>query len=364
MNIGIIVSNICSGAGTERAVINLANAISELTNNRVFIISLYSKDREKPFYEINSDVVLIHLNYKMQSNIISRLVIYKTLLFELKRCHNRYGFSVLMGTTHAYNCVISCIKGIVRIGCEHINYDACPKLFRIIRYISYKKLDHVVLLTNDDKKKYHFLGEGKPVVIPNIRSFYPQTPASLENKRIISIGRLQMQKGYDILLDFAGNLRREIPGWTIDIYGEGSMETALKRKIIEKNLVGFIEIKKPIKNIQQEIMTSSIYLMTSRNEGLPMVLLEAQACGLPIVSFDCPEGPKDVVRDGVDGYLIPVGDTDTMMEKIESLTNSNELRKKMGRNARINSNQFSKEVIVARWIKLFEKAIKRREEII
>ncbi len=361
-NIAIVISNICANAGTERAVTNLANAFAKHTDNTIFIISIYSKNNDKPFFKVDDRVSIIHLCYSFINKTSKRLLIYRNLFKDLNRICNENAITVLMGTTHAYNSVISLLKKPIRIGCEHINYDACPKAFRFIRKYSYRNLDRVVLLTNDDRDHYDFLERNKTVVISNIRSFFPENPAPLLNKRIVSVGRLNRQKGYDILIQFADELYKKIPDWNIVIYGEGEMLEYLSSEIEKKQLSDFIIIEKPAKDIQNKMLESSIYLMTSRNEGLPMVLLEAQACGLPIISFDCPEGPKDIINDGVDGFLIPVGDTNSMISKIVELANSEDKRIKLGLHARIHSKEFSEENIVGKWISLIDEAKERREK--
>ena len=356
MNIGIVISNICAGAGTERAVTNLANGIAELTEHTVVIFSVYSSQNSSPYYALNPKVEVVHLGHEAKENALKRVGMYRRLRRELSRYCSEYDLSILMGTIHSYNCVISTIKDVAKIGCEHINYEACPKLFRGVRRVAYRRLDRVVLLTNEDRKKYAFLGPEKTAVIPNIRSFYPDTAAGLENKKIITVGRLQPQKGYDILLAFADRLKEALPDWKITIFGDGEMEESLKKTIREKALESFVAIHEPVKSIQEELLDSSLYLMTSRNEGLPMVLIEAQACGLPIVSFDCPEGPRDIIHDGEDGFLIPVGDIGLMVDKIIEIAKTPQMRTEMGKPARQNSGNYSSETIVREWTRLFDEA--------
>ena len=117
----------------------------------------------------------------------------------------------------------------------------------------------------------------------------------------------------------------------------------------------FVFINEPVKEIREEFEKSSMYLMTSRFEGLPMVLLEAQACGLPIVSFNCPEGPADVINDGEDGYLIDDFNKEELVEKTARIALDEQLRKKMGANAFKRSDRFSEESILKKWYYCFEK---------
>ncbi len=140
------------------------------------------------------------------------------------------------------------------------------------------------------------------------------------------------------------------------------MKEFLCNEISRKHLDKFIHIMEPVNHIQQNVTDASLYLMTSRNEGLPMALLEAQACGLPIISFDCPEGPKDIIEDGVNGYLIPVGDINLMIDRIEQLARSVEKRKIIGSNARLHSENYSKETITEKWIRLIDESKSKRRE--
>ena len=236
-----------------------------------------------------------------------------------------------------------------------MNYDACPKRSQIIRKNRYKKLDAVVLLTQIDRTRYDFLPENKTYAIPNMRSFKADKPALLDNKRIITSGRLEMQKGYDILVEMVPEMKKRIPDWKIDIFGSGSMKKQLTDRIEELNIQDFIHINDPIKGIRKEFEESGMFLVTSRFEGLPMVMLEAQGCGLPIVSFNCPEGPADIINNGSDGYLIEDFNTEDMIDKVVKLAQDEKLRKRMGQRAYKRSDRFSEQEILKQWYKCFEE---------
>ena len=353
--IAFVLGNISLGAGTERAVTNLANAFSRDENNQVFIVSINSEDKDKPYYPLEKGIKVIHMNAGKGSKI-QRLLGYYGIVGQLNKIMADNDIDYVLGTTHAFNILLSFLKGKVRkIGCEHMSYNACPKVSQIIRKNRYKHLDAVVLLTQMDREHYDFLPSEKTFVIPNIRSFQPDKPAVLDNKRIITVGRLDSQKGYDILVELAPDLKERIPDWKIDIYGSGTMKQQLEDRIKELGIQDFVFINEPVKEIREEFEKSSMYLMTSRFEGLPMVLLEAQACGLPIVSFNCPEGPADVINDGEDGYLIDDFNKEELVEKTARIALDEQLRKKMGANAFKRSDRFSEESILKKWYSCFEK---------
>lgn len=212
------------------------------------------------------------------------------------------------------------------------------------------KYDEFLVLTKEDKEQWN---NEKIKVIYNPISFYPEKKASLENKKVISVGRLEYQKGYDILIDVWKKVIEQKKDWILEIYGDGILKKELEEKIQELNLSKNLFLKGKEKNIEKRYLESSIYLMTSRFEGMPMVLLEAQSYGLPIVSFDCPCGPRDIITDSRDGFICKFGDIDTMVKKLIYLMNYEKERKEFGNRARKNVKQFEKEKIMKEWEKLY-----------
>ena len=262
----------------------------------------------------------------------------------------------VIGTTHGINsCLGSVRKNSKVIGCEHFNYDSCSKIMRFSKYITYPKLDALVLLTIPDSKRYFYVGENKLYVIPNIVSFQTEDNAKFDAKRIIAVGRLSRQKGFDYLIQVAKKLKNEIPEWQIDILGDGDQREYLLNEIQKNNLNNFVNIKPATNNIMEELLKSSIYVMTSRFEGLPMVLIEAQECGLPIVSFDCKEGPNQIIQDNKNGYLVEVGDINIFVDKVISITKNEEMWNVFSKNAKENADNYSEGRIIKLWMELFDK---------
>lgn len=353
-NIAILIGDISRGAGTERAVTNLANVLVESGSYVVTVISLYSSDGSQCYYPINHSVDVVHLGFA-RSGMAKRLIVYIKFVHSVNAIIRDKHIDVVLGTTHALNSLLFFMsRKAKKIACEHMNYAACPKISSRIRRIIYPRLDAVILLTNADAKHYDFITPKKKWVIPNSLSFTCDNPAKLDSKRIIAVGRLTKQKGFDLLVKAAVLIKKEIPDWHISIFGEGEEKEELLNAISSFGLGDFISIHEPTKEIQQELLNSSMFVMSSRHEGLPMILLEAKACGLPIVSFDCPEGPAEVVRHGEDGLLVEPENVEKLAEAVVSFAKNTERLKAFGKKAFENAKLFSSENVFDKWKELFD----------
>lgn len=349
--IAILITDISTIGGTERAVINLSNILAE-EEYKVYIISIDSFVG-KPAYPLNEKVTVITRKFNTQVHKpLQKILNYKKMKKFVSQFVREKSIDYLIGTLCIYNCIITNIKNVKTIGCEHFNYQSAGLIHQLLRKMSYKNLDSVVVLTEKDKENYHFLNNVS--VIPNSLSFKPKSSSSLEKKEMISIGRLTCQKGYDILIDTASILRKKLPDWHITIYGDGEDKTSLTDKIEELCLQDYVFIKPPVKDVEAVYKSASIYLSSSRWEGLPMVMIEAQCCGLPIVSFDCNYGPSDIIKDGESGYLIECFDKDVFVEKTIKIATDLSLRKKFGAKAIETSRKFSTETIKEKWLKLLK----------
>ena len=204
-----------------------------------------------------------------------------------------------------------------------------------------RKYDRFVVLTEEDKGYWGDLANIR--VIPNPRTFTLTEPASLQSHTVLAVGRYTHQKGFDLLLKAWAMIDTE--GWTLRIAGSGDPMENLPANVI----TGLAT------DIKEEYLNAAFLVMSSRYEGLPMVLLEAQAAGLPVVSFACKCGPRDVISDGVDGILVPEGDIKGLAKGMKKLMDDVQLRRKMGSAAFRNSNKYDKEQIMARWEKLFRE---------
>ena len=171
------------------------------------------------------------------------------------------------------------------------------------------------------------------------------------------MGRLDYQKGFDRLIEAWSIVKEdsEYSDWQLDIFGQGEWKDMLERMIQEKGLAGSAHINRPTNDIWNEYARSSMLVMSSHFEGLPMVLIEAMTCGLPAVTFDFKCGPKDIIEDGKNGLLVPEGNVQALAEAMKRLMYDEPLRRRMGTEALKIKEKYSEDAVMSRWIQLFKR---------
>ena len=218
-----------------------------------------------------------------------------------------------------------------------------------------KQLDRFVVLTESDKKAWHELDNVE--VISNPLSFAPTTVSSHTNKRVIAVGRYCHEKGYDHLLQAWAIVQKRCSDWRLDVFGDGdrnAYEALIDQLGIDRSRC---KLNQRTQSIQQEFEQSAISVCSSRFEGFGLVIIEAMACGVPVVSFDCPWGPRTIICNGEDGILVENGNVDQLADALLKLMADDQLRTSMGSKAKVNVQRFSIEVIGDKWKKLFEEIV-------
>lgn len=221
------------------------------------------------------------------------------------------------------------------------------KYFRTIE----RNVDAVVTLTEGDKRLW---GRARRVeVIPNFSTMPVARRSDCSRKRIIAVGRLSAEKGYDRLVEVWRRLSSHYPEWSLDVFGDGRLRDELAATIQDMPL-GNMSLRPATSRISEEYANSSIFVMTSRHEGFGLVLLEAMKHGLPSVAFDCPFGPGSIISDGVCGYLAADGDIPLFAEKLRLLMESEDIRRTFSAAAIARANDFSPDAVMKQWKQLFE----------
>lgn len=219
-----------------------------------------------------------------------------------------------------------------------------------------KDFDRFVILTSDNTDEWNL---PNLQIISNPLSFYPDATSDLDEKIVIAVGKQAYQKGYDRLLESWQHVQARHPDWKLHVYGKFYPGAKLREKSEALGVSGTVTFFPPVKDIDQKYLQSSIYVMSSRFEGFGMVLIEAMACGVPCISYDCPCGPKDIVSHGSDGYLVKNGDIGGFADRINELIDDEGLRKKMGASARENVKRYLPENIVRQWDDLFRELVSK-----
>lgn len=215
-----------------------------------------------------------------------------------------------------------------------------------------RKLDSFVVLTEEDKSAWPELRN--ICVIPDPLSFIPAQHSLLSNKRVIAVGRYVYQKGFDLLLQAWAKIEKQFPDWELAIFGDGNSEP-YKQQMEELGIDSSrCHLNGPTADIQKEYVNSSVFAFSSRFEGFGMVLVEAMACGLPVVSFACPCGPKDIIKDGEDGLLVENGNVEAFAGSLSQLMQNPSLCQSMATAGKTNVQRFYMDQIAMRWKSLFE----------
>ena len=222
-----------------------------------------------------------------------------------------------------------------------------------------QRFDKFVVLTHEDKGYWGNLPNIE--VIPNAALYQPDGCSDVASHRVIAVGRLDYQKGFDRLIDAWGKVMESgrCSDWHLDVFGQGEWKEMLQEKIDKLGLHESCQLNAPVKTIGKEYAASSLLVMSSHYEGFPMVMIEAMACGLPVVTFDYKCGPKDIIRNGENGLLVQNGDIQGLAEAMMRLMEDEALRKRMSAQARKVVETYSEETVMRQWVDLFESLMNR-----
>ena len=362
--------------GIEKQTITFANELAD--KYKVHIISTYSMNLE-PAYNVDSRVNITYLindapnrnefkeavRKKQFISILKegikavRILINKKRLMKksIKNIQDGYILSTRIEFAELLSKYAN--KNVVTMTQEHLN-DSTPKYVKKVRK-SFKNLDYLIVLSSGSNENYSkWLRDNKKikiVEIPNILQEIPNENALLTSKNIISVGRLHPVKGFERLIYIFSKVAEKVPDSKLTIVGGGDEKLKLE------NLISNLQIQEKVvitgmvssNEVKKYMLNSSIYVMTSISECLPMVLIEAESLGIPLIAYDVPVGPKAIIKNGENGYLIKDNDIDNIVDKIVYLLENKEAREKMGKKAKEYANRFLAENVMPLWFDIFDK---------
>ena len=360
--------------GVERVLTTKANYFADVAGYDITIVLTDGKGKE-PYYPLSHKVKIVQLDINFEE--LWHLSFFKKIFVYLKkqRIFKKRLTDTLMELRpditvsllrREINFLTSIKDGSKKVGEIHVNKDHYRnfegKNINIIKQLfsrwwmnnlinKLKKLDKFIVLTETDRKSWKELQN--VLIIPNPLAIFPKETSSLDNKQIIAVGRYAYEKGFDMLIESWEKVLKRYPDWILKIYGIDIIKN-LTPIIQDKDLQGSIIPMDSTPQIYQAYQDSSIYVCSSRFEGFGMTLIEAMSCGVPCISFDCPHGPRNIITDGKNGYLVEPENVEALAERICHLIEHEELRKEMGKAARKRAEDFQEDKIMQKWVDLFE----------
>ena len=361
--------------GVERALSIKANYFSDKFGYDITII--LTEGADKPlFYPLSSNIKVVNLNIGFEElwkcSFLKKVFVYLIKQHRYKRLLNKELLRIRPDITvsllrREINFLTELNDGSKKIGELHINRanyrNFAPQNTNCIKTLfsklwmrnlvgNLKKLDKLVVLTDKDMESWFELNN--VYVIPDPLSFKPSSKSNLSEKKVIAIGRYSSEKGYDMLLSAWQKVAQVFPDWRLEIYGDGNREPLnllIDSLNIDKNRC---VLNGRTNEVEKLYTGSSVFVCSSRFEGFGMVILEAMACGLPVVSFDCPWGPRSIITNYVDGILVENGNVEKLAENMILLMSDKNKRIEMSNNAIRNVQRYNVEEIAKQWKVLFD----------
>ncbi len=381
MKIAYIYPAFINIGGADKIIISKANYMAERWGYEVYLIT-DSQNGLEPFFPLSEKVHLVDLDINFfqqyQYGPLKRLMVYLRLMRKYKRALTQtlaqIRPDIVISTFSRDAKFVNLYKRYAKAAIAEVhttkkNIRALPNLrlkggvYKLLAaYIEHqlnasaKKFDEVVVLNTLEEELWRPV---RPVrVINNAVQYYPEEENPLLAKSVIYVGRAEYEKAPDRLIEVWRLVAQRHPDWTLRMFCTGAMLDELKAKVQEYGIEQQVLFMPPTKDMEHEYMTSSLCVLTSRYEGFPVVLQEAMGCGLPCVSFNCPSGPRYIISDGEDGFLVDDGDIAAFAAKVFLLMDAEGLRRRFGRSAKEHMGRYSKEVIMAQWQELFQQLTK------
>ena len=379
MKIIYCTHSVCNPGGMERVLVNKVTYLVEKLHWDVSIVTTDQKNRPA-FYPLPEGVRMTDLGINYSDDNVKH-PIGKIFGYLLKRRTHRKRLTELLMREKA-DIVVSLYPSessfipLIKDGSRKVLELHFCKFFRlqygrkgllglIDRWRTrqderiVRKFDRFVVLTHEDKGYWGNLPNME--VIPNAAKFMGNTSSDLTVHRVIAVGRLDYQKGFDRLLRTWRMIQQtgRYADWHLDIFGQGEWHDWLQGMIVDWQLSDTVYIHRPTERIGEEYAASSLLVMSSHYEGFPMVMIEAMAYGLPVVTYDFKCGPKDIIRQGENGLLVRDGDIEGLAQAMQRLMDDEPLRLRMGEEAKKVVDTYSEETVMKQWTKLFESLIKK-----
>lgn len=359
MKIAYIVESLHNSAGMERVLILKANAlctrwsITFITRNqqelpisfeldpRVNVVNASAIDKKDYKKKLNSILLREKFDICISTGGLEFYFLYKIHDGSIKVFESHFSFYISkVWMSRITNPILRWMA---------IQIQTARRIFFARKY------SHIVVLCESDLKLWKRYINRVSYIYNPITIKTSLLVSNCQTCQAIAVGRLDYQKGFDLLIDVWNEVHQRHSNWVLKIYGEGILRDQLQNKIDELGLSSVIKLEGRTDDISSKYLESSIFISSSRDEAFGLVITEAESCGLPIISFDCPSAPRELINNNVNGFLVPLGNCHMMARSINYLIENKEIRKSMGEKSHEMSKLYSVDVIIQKWILLFEK---------
>ncbi|MDM1352171.1 glycosyltransferase family 4 protein [Myroides marinus] len=376
MRIVYFIPSLENSGGIERVLGVKTDYLIKQLNYDITIVT-YNQENEHFFFKFNDSIKFIHLKFDKQPFVSQKNLFksflnkrrfqkkYKKKVIELLK-ERSFDFAISLGLgeeKYFLHTIKDGSKKILEFHFSHYYYyrnvhnASWIKKIMLSIYLKYLcfvfgKYDAFISLTKEDAREWK-KSNNNVYTIFNPLTILPKKEVNLENKNAVSLGRLVSDKGFDMMIEAWKLVNIKHPDWKLNIFGSGELDSELLKLIKINGLESIVVLNSTISNVEEAFVESSIYLLSSRNEGLPLSLMESMVFGLPSVSFNCPYGPSELIDDGLSGFLVERDNVVDFARKICILIENSDLRKKMGMKAEIKSREYQLDVIMNEWNNFF-----------
>ncbi len=351
-----MISSLQAG-GAERVLSTMANFWAK----KKWIISIVTFDEmsRHPFYDLDSRIRVFPLAlFHNSSNLLSGIGHNCGRVRKLRQTIQQNAPDAIISFIDKTNVLVLFatlgmpIPVVVSERTDPHQYSF-GRMWNAFRLLAYSKAKSVVVQTQRAKEYFPHRLRSKIVVIPNpvtpISEVKEASQSSFQKPFIATIGRLVEEKGLDLLLSAFARLSHRFPHWSLNVFGEGPLRMNLEALRDKFELSERIRFHGLIRNPYDVLKQADLFVLPSRTEGFPNAMLEAMACGLPVIATDCPSGPREIIHHGEDGFLVPTEDEGQLSTAMQWLMENEGDRRRLGNNARNISQRYSLERIMNLW---------------
>ncbi|MBP3590460.1 MAG: glycosyltransferase family 4 protein [Muribaculaceae bacterium] len=379
MKIAYILCNAMRGGGVERIIIDKANALAEIPDMDVYLVSAQSDAHDMPVFPISDKVHTIRMGLGFEPGVspfrrpITFAIRWNRWRISMRKAIKKFlhenNPDIMLSTSYDANVLplpkSECCLILESHSSRHDTEATAliPRFRHMQTSRMARKADVVAVLNEGEARMWP---EAKRCeIISNFTNITPIAPYNPDIKRAMAMGRLDSQKGFDLLVEAWREVAQSHPDWKLDIYGKGAEKDMLQGMIDRYNLSDKVTLCGTTDNPAREFANHSVFVLSSRYEGQPLVLLEAASCGMACVAFDCPYGPSDIIENNYNGLLVPYASlndaqrVNMLAKSICHIIEHRDMRLRVSQNTTDKISSFCRDAIIGKWINLFREIAKK-----